>query len=774
MTVSSSKRRTIQLEMFSSSSSVSSGDFIAVCSWFLRSWRWEYEGTTRRYNITPARCTYEGNFTLSRACARDPPTGAHTCERKVETPGGLQCTSQDVRLTVPCLDVSTTESTIFKEVIDTVCFLRYYFTRHSTIESTQPAWISMIYLPKDSHDTNALATAATRGRVRSIVPGLYTDDLTTPAPEWVQQHLWAVLAGLYPDWYVSYSTAALGRARDGVAFISGASRNKKATQLPGVLVKRIQQLPHPETITVATEEVSKRTLSGVEEPIKVRRSSPLQNVFEVLRRDARQPERGLPLAQVRTMIQALSLADRQRAERFAERNKLRTEYNVFKELSGNIEEGQSLKGSGARAVTVYFYHYRVGQLEELTGGEIRFSYADGWPVELSCLPKAHNEATPAYEGVGLPPFFDNLLPEGWAEARLRAVYKIPKEDLYGLLTTTSRYLSNLTLRPEGFDTGEIALDELSTTLATVIPRREPMTQIIETIGRDPDTRELWIELKRWGATGLSGVQAKLPVHLSAKDGVPQIAIGESARTSTHILKLPSREYPELVANEWATMELARRMGLDVADARQVEFQEGSPLGDPALLIERFDIPQNLQEADRLLMLEEAASLLCLRRAEKYTPSLERIIRALTDAGLDSRGMESVFDHVLFSWLIGNGDLHAKNIAVMHGYRPGRLGATPTYDGVTYAPLYDLVNTRIVIRGDLFALPVNGKQNNLRTRDFVVLGRRIGWDSPTVSERVESMASAIDSKLDEVLAVSGLSEEMRLEYARVVRANIEGL
>jgi len=71
----------------------------------------------------------------------------------------------------------------------------------------------------------------------------------------------------------------------------------------------------------------------------------------------------------------------------------------------------------------------------------------------------------------------------------------------------------------------------------------------------------------------------------------------------------------------------------------------------------------------------------------------------------------------------NGDLHAKNIAVLHDIRPGRLGSEPGYEGARYAPLYDLLNTRVVLRDDLFALPLDGKQNGLRRKDLALLARR---------------------------------------------------
>lgn len=629
----------------------------------------------------------------------------------------------------------------------------------------------MMFLPNDRGDANALRTAASRGRVRSVAPGVYTDDLETPAEEWVRDHVLAVLAALYPDWFVSYSTAALGRARDGVAFISGVKANVKTTELPGVVVKRIRQFDHPETVTIDTGITSKRVLTGAEEPVFVRMSSPLQTIFEVLRRDRRQPERSLPDARVRALIERLSRADRRRAERFAVRNRLEAEYERFRALEVTLGEEAAIERPDLPQLDVYFYHYRVGRLSRLTGGEVRFEYDPDWPIELTGLSRV---AGVAYEGPGLPPFFDNLLPEGWAEARLRAVHKIARDDAYALLEATPKYLSNVTLRPPGLRAEEITLDELTESLGRRLPAREGTTAIVEDIGHGPDTRELWVELRRRGATALSGVQAKLPVHLFVEGGEAHVTVGGLGNTSTHILKLPSRDYPHLVQNEWTAMELARRVGLEVADLRRVTFQPGSPLEGPGLLIERFDVPERLDRAETLPLLEDAASLLGLRRAEKYDPSLERIADALLGLGLAERELDAFFDHVVYSWITGNGDLHAKNIAVLHEIRPGRLGSEPVYAGARYSPLYDLLNTRVVLRGDLFALPLNGKQNNLRHRDFAVLARRWGRVRGQAEGRVARIVSGIRAHIDDVLSSGGLPEDMKDRYRAVVAANIDAL
>jgi len=630
----------------------------------------------------------------------------------------------------------------------------------------------VIYASRDEAEANALRQAARRDRLRLIHPSLYTDDFETPSEQWIAENLLAVLAIHFPGWFVSHSTAASGRSQDGVAFISGHAASRKSTSLPGVVVKRLKQFPYPEIVTVDTGTVFKSALTSVEEPVLARMSSPLQTVFELLHKDARQPERSLPDQQIRALVDQLSRTDRIRAEQFADRNGLEKEYRRFREYEADLSVGKTVKRPDQHDLEVYFYHYRVGRLTELPGREFRFQYDPSWKIELSGLPLG--TAGPAYEGPVLPPFFDNLLPEGWAEARLRTVYKIASDDAYALLETTPKYLSNVTLRPPGLDSAGITLDVRTATLSRLLPQREARTRVVESVGGDPDSREMWLELRRRGATGLSGVQAKLPIHLAAAGGMPLLSVGHLRNTSTHILKLPSSEYAEIIPNEWAAMELARRIGLDVADVRQVEFQQGSPLRQPALLIERFDLPDSLEGVSSLPLLEDAASLMGLSRREKYQPSLERVADCLREAGLTERDLTAFLEHVVFSWIIANGDLHTKNMAVLHEIQPGHLGVPATRRGVRYAPLYDLLNTCLLIPDDLLALPVNGKQNNLRRKDFVVLGRRCGIPKMYVDDRVAQIVAGVTDHLNSVLASSGLSQDRQDRFREIVGARIKSL
>ncbi|MDP9176457.1 MAG: type II toxin-antitoxin system HipA family toxin [Gemmatimonadota bacterium] len=629
----------------------------------------------------------------------------------------------------------------------------------------------MLYSPTSQADRKALTKAVERRALRRVTRGVYTSDRDQPLDQIVLHQMPAILSLAYPDWHISHSTAAILRPLNGSAFISGTPRTRQPARLPGIVVHRLPALPYADIVHLDLEEMVASSLSAEPGRIRVRLSSPLQTVFELLGPDARQPDRNLPPETIRGLIDALTESDRLRAASFAERNGLIAELARFNAIRSGLEDTHAVRVARPESLDLFFYNWRVGRLEALPGREYRFTYDGGWTISISGL-RLRSDG-PAYEGPGLPAFFDNLLAEGWAEARLQAVHKIARPDAFALLRTTQKYLSNLTLRPPDFDESRLVLDHMDVRLADIAPTVDPLL-VDEQVGADPDSRDLWLELRRRGATRLSGIQPKLPVHLELADGRARLDIGHVGNTSTHILKLPSPEFPQLVENEWATMELARRVGLRVPSARRVEFAPDSQLRSPGLLVERFDLPASLSSPRSVLLFEEAASLLGIRREEKYSVSMERIASALVDAGVARNDLELFFDHVVFSWIVGNGDLHAKNIGVLRSIEPGTLGEPPRQTEARYSPLYDLVNTRLVIAGDLFALPVNGKQNNLRASDFAVLARGWGWTKARAKERVEHLVSKVSAQLTETLASSGLTGELQQRYRDIVEATARGL
>jgi serine/threonine-protein kinase HipA len=348
-----------------------------------------------------------------------------------------------------------------------------------------------------------------------------------------------------------------------------------------------------------------------------------------------------------------------------------------------------------------------------------------------------------------------------------------------LLATTEKYLSNLTVRQPGFDADQLAFDAHGIRLEEVAPDSATVLETGQEWELDPGTRRLWIELREKSGVRLSGVQPKLPVGLRREGNELTLALGDLRAPCTHLLKLQSPMYGQLVENEWATMELARQAGLPVPTVRQVEITGEGKRGELALLVERYDIPDStaLEQGGpelRLMLQEDACSLLLLRRARKYEPSLERIADALIAGGLPMDGMETLLRHVAFSWIVGNGDLHAKNISVLRHMVPGRLGRAPRASALTYAPPYDLVCTRLPLRDDEFALPLSGKRNNLRVRDFSAWVERWSMSRERTRTVLEQTVARVQEHLPAVLERSRLPTDEAARYAEVVRRNVERL
>jgi serine/threonine-protein kinase HipA len=639
-----------------------------------------------------------------------------------------------------------------------------------------------IYYATEETAQSVLRKRAERGALRAIHRGIYTDELDRPEEEVVREHILAIAATILPAYQLSHRSAAVRGPVGDKLFMSGPGKAGRHVDLPGIRIIRLPQLPAPEAdrIPVPTQPIS--GTGGAPEELFIRISTPLQTVFECLSGTRAYPEKSLPDEQIAALIARLGAADRERAERFAVRNGLRREFLRFQALSFGIAEAAEIRLAEPEATELYFYGWRVGRLAYLGGGEYQFTYDAKWPVPLSReLPVTPGEVS--YEGRGMPAFFENCLPEGWTESIVLASNKLSRDDLFGVLSTTRKYLSNLTLRPLGIPDAELALDALDLRLAD-LPRTRPGTvRAFERIGDEPADPALWRRTRRDGPLRLSGVQAKLPVSFVAGDPHPVLTIGDLRHPCTHILKVPAHEHPGLIENEWATMELARRIGLPVAPVAMVEFQPESRYRGRSLLIERYDIParEALERGGAELWLplqEDACSLLLLRRDEKYGTSMERIAAALAEVGLSPEvggdGLWRFFQVVLFSWMVGNGDLHAKNVSVLRLFRPGRPGEAPVLEHVELTPFYDLVNTRLHIPGDEFALPLEGRRNKLSLRHFRRLAGR--WDTPgaAVDGEAERMAGEIRGVLPGVLDDSGLGAELRERYQRVVEENLRTL
>jgi serine/threonine-protein kinase HipA len=325
----------------------------------------------------------------------------------------------------------------------------------------------------------------------------------------------------------------------------------------------------------------------------------------------------------------------------------------------------------------------------------------------------------------LPPFIVSLLPEGWLEKVLQ------EKDERTILRSGKRYMSNVTIVERQSQLAALPQDVLLTRLEKFTdagrftghyagPGRGDIEESFE--------RNLAKIFSSAETPRLSGVQIKAPMYLDS-DGTLSPS---TAKPFTHILKPAGTSgFEALPIVEWTAMELGRAVGFEAPATALVAMPDDMP---SALIVERFDIRQSTDDT-RKLALEDFCSVLDLPPAAKYNGTMERIARAVRPLSTTpDEDVTTIFKRALFAWLIADGDMHLKNMALLKIAIPGE----DRFFSVRMAPLYDAVTTRVFphLGHDRMALKLNGKDDQLRHVDFGRFAATVGMKASDSDAAIE--------------------------------------
>lgn len=323
----------------------------------------------------------------------------------------------------------------------------------------------------------------------------------------------------------------------------------------------------------------------------------------------------------------------------------------------------------ARLLDVWFAETKAGALSQDEAGALSYAYDPRYLAGPE--PRAISFAMPLQEAPYtdrvVRPFFSGLLPDEGARQRLAGALGISAGNSFGLLEVIGGECAGaLSLYPAGGappSSNDDGIEFLSQ------PRLE------EILGK---LRERPLLGGQEGVRlSLAGAQDKIAVCVEGDN----IGLAKGGRPTTHILKPFIQALDGTVENELFCLRLAARLKLS---APAVEMRHGGAI--PFLLVERYDrAPQKDGMITRLHQEDFCQALSVppeLKYEEEGGPGTERSLDLI-----DRACARPAFDRLafiralIFHYLVGNADAHAKNYALL--YR----GKIPDL-----APLYDVVCT----------------------------------------------------------------------------------
>jgi serine/threonine-protein kinase HipA len=209
------------------------------------------------------------------------------------------------------------------------------------------------------------------------------------------------------------------------------------------------------------------------------------------------------------------------------------------------------------------------------------------------------------------------------------------------------------------------------------------------------------------------------------------------------------------------MELGRAAGFETPATALVAMPDKMP---PALVVERFDIREGPDDP-RMLALEDMCSVLDMPPSAKYDSTMERVARAVRPLSTEpDDDLLMIVRRTLFAWLIADGDMHLKNLALLKIAEP----RDKQFRSVRLAPLYDAVTTRVFpkLKHDRLALKINGKDDKLRRADFRALATTAGLRALDADAAIDDMLARLSSAVDRISAPEAIT--LAVDANKVVR------
>lgn len=320
---------------------------------------------------------------------------------------------------------------------------------------------------------------------------------------------------------------------------------------------------------------------------------------------------------------------------------------------------------------VYLGENLAGNLDGDDAGRLAFTYHAADPklaLSMSMPPREE-----PYADAECRPFFAGLLPEGKALDTAARLRRIAVHETFRLLAAFGGDCAGAVRLLEPGARPEINQDD-------ELREGEALRRLVADIVGNPNFAG-----DRRVRLSVAGAQSKTAVRM--REG--RIYVPLNGSPSTHIIKVGSDSHPSLPQNETFCMRLANRCGLRAAD---VALQEVS--GQKYCLVSRYDrrvagatVTEVHQEdfCQALGFLPTQKYEIDEDTRQKIGPGFAECFGLLRRTRRPGPDTLQFLNAVVFNYLIGNADAHAKNYSLLYD----EPGSAPCL-----APFYDFVCTLI--------------------------------------------------------------------------------
>jgi serine/threonine-protein kinase HipA len=371
---------------------------------------------------------------------------------------------------------------------------------------------------------------------------------------------------------------------------------------------------------------------------------------------------------------------------------------------------------------VFLFNEKCGELFSTPDRGITFKYADDYLADGNSLPLSLSLplTRKLFTQKECIPYFIGLLPEGEIKQRIADELHISESSTIKLLEALGGECAGTVSLFNSEDTYQIPLREyiFSSEYYELIDTAQ-LAEKIRNCSRTP-----FIRSERNYRLSLAGAQQK--ISLAQFDG--KWYIPKNGAPSTHIIKPARNDYPDITANEYLCMTIAKYFLNTVPEVGLLKFSTNDESFN-VFCIQRFDrlvTSENGTIHIRRIHQEDFCQALGIMSDTKYQndggPGIKDILTLLREkSATPVIDVEKAVELFIFQFLIGNCDAHGKNYSLLND---GRIKLAPAYDIVSTTVYPDLSDRMSMSVGGHYEIDKISRNHFIDTFDSCGINSRI--------------------------------------------------